>query len=157
MTQHAQFVAFKHAQLKLIKNNKVKEFKILTLKNLIREESSTSVRRGNLSYTNELVNKYIGENKLYSKEIIYCILSALRAKYSIAAAEFAGKLAKAWTKLQSRILCWFISVMMLVRKFLKKMQGNLSRGFGFNGFDKQIYPRHKLIKGIHYELNTFTR
>lgn len=90
--QSAQFVAFKRSA-KIDKNN-VKKFKILTLKNPIYEESSTSVRRGNLSYTIELVNKYIGENKLYAKEIIHCILSALRAKHSRRAAEFAGKLAK---------------------------------------------------------------
>ncbi|VEU60538.1 nicotinate-nucleotide adenylyltransferase [Mycoplasmopsis bovigenitalium] len=141
MTQSAQFVAFKRST-KIDKNN-VKKFKILTLKNPIYEESSTSVRRGNLSYTNENVNKYIGENKLYAKEIIHSILSALRAKHSVAAAEFAGKLAKVHglSYNQGYYAGLFHDI---CKEVPEENAREFISSFGLNGFDKQIYPRHKL-------------
>ncbi|MCT4469652.1 nicotinate-nucleotide adenylyltransferase [Mycoplasma sp. HS2188] len=141
ITQTAQFVVFKRD--KNIDKNNIKKFNILQLNNPIYEESSTKVRRGVLDYTDEKVNSYIGENKLYASEIVHSTLSAKRAKHSLAAAEFCAKLAKANGIGYNK--GYYAG---LFHDICKEIDENSSRefiaSFGLDGFDKEKFPWHKL-------------
>lgn len=77
-----------------VNKTNIKKYNCLLLKNPIYDYSSTEFKKGFLDVVDEKVIDYIGENKLYSKELVHNMLSAKRAKHSVAAAEFAASLAK---------------------------------------------------------------
>ncbi|MBT1345066.1 nicotinate-nucleotide adenylyltransferase [Mycoplasma bovis] len=92
MTQKCQFVVYKRN--KNINKINAKKYGLKIMNNPIFSESSTKVRQGELNLTDPKVNKYIGNNFLYAKEIIHSLLTAKRAKHCVSAAEFAVTLAK---------------------------------------------------------------
>lgn len=140
-TQKARFVVFAR-DAKINKTN-IKRFNVLQMQNIITPESSTAIRHGVLSYTPLKVNEYIGQNRLFAKEIVHLTLTALRAKHSVAAAEFAAKLAKSQGLSYNQ--GYYAG---LFHDICKEVDENNSRqfitSFGLNGFDKNEFPRHKL-------------
>lgn len=79
---------------KNINKTNIKKYNCLLLQNSIYEYSSTEFKKGYLDTVDDKVINYIGENKLYSKELVHNMLSAKRAKHCVATAEFATSLAK---------------------------------------------------------------
>ncbi|WP_029608461.1 nicotinate-nucleotide adenylyltransferase [Mycoplasma simbae] len=141
MSKKAQFVVFKRSTN--IDKTNIKRFNVLRLDNPFYEESSTQIRMGALEYTPEKVNAYIGQNRLYAKEIVHSMLSALRAKHSVAAAEFAAKLAKANGLSYNQ--GYYAG---LFHDICKELTEEASREFiqfmGLEGYDKVKFPKHKL-------------
>ncbi|BBG40735.1 bidomainal protein [Mycoplasmopsis californica] len=140
-TQKARFVVFKRSNN--IDKINIKKFNILRLDNPLYEESSTMVRKGALEFTPLAVNQYIGNHKLYAKEIVHSILSALRAKHSVACAQFAGNLAKAHGLSYNQ--GYYAGLFHDIAKEIKEEQSReFISFFGFDGYDKKLYPWHKL-------------
>ncbi|WP_027334899.1 nicotinate-nucleotide adenylyltransferase [Mycoplasmopsis felifaucium] len=141
ISQSAKFVVYKRS--KNFNKMNAKKYNMLLINNPIFEESSTAVREGVLHFASENVNKYIGCNFLYAKEIIHSVLSAKRAKHCVAAAEFAAELAKT-VKYNARD-AYYAG---LFHDVCKELSEDESRSFivqfGLNGYNKNIYPKHKL-------------
>ncbi|QBF34588.1 nicotinate-nucleotide adenylyltransferase [Mycoplasmopsis phocirhinis] len=154
ITKTAQFIVFKRD--KNIDKKNIKKFNIIQLNNPIYVESSTKIRQGVLDFTPQKVNEYIGQNKLYAHEIVHSTLSAKRAKHSVAAAEFAAKLAKAnGLKYNQGYYAG------LFHDICKEVEENSMRefisSFGLNGFDTHEFPWHKLhqISGALWVKNIY--
>ncbi|MBU4690313.1 nicotinate-nucleotide adenylyltransferase [Mycoplasma sp. ES3157-GEN-MYC] len=141
ITKTAKFVVFKRSN-NFNKTN-IKRFNLIKLNNELYEESSTAIRKGVLSYTDPKVNAFIGQNRLFAKEIVHSTLTALRAKHSVATAEFSAKLAKAngLTYNQGYYAGLFHDI---CKEVPEQASREFISSFGLNGFDKSIYPRHKL-------------
>ncbi|TDV23043.1 nicotinate-nucleotide adenylyltransferase [Mycoplasmopsis mustelae] len=88
----SQIVIFKR-ETKINKTN-FKKYHCLLLDNPILKYSSTDFKKGNCSLIDDRVLNYIQAHGLYLEKILHNTLSALRAKHSVATAEFAVQLAK---------------------------------------------------------------
>ncbi|WP_406616985.1 nicotinate-nucleotide adenylyltransferase [Mycoplasmopsis adleri] len=141
ITQTAKFVVYKRSQN--INKLNAKKYNMMIINNPLYEESSTAIREGNLSYTPESVNEYIGKNFLYAKEIIHSLLSAKRAKHCVAAGEFAAELAKT-VKYDAKV-AYYVG---LFHDVCKELSEEDSRAFiaqfDKNAYNKVIFPKHKL-------------
>ncbi|WP_027120415.1 nicotinate-nucleotide adenylyltransferase [Mycoplasmopsis lipofaciens] len=130
------------------RNNKInkiniKKYNCLLMKNKILKDSSTNIRNGIFDFLDEDVNKYIGNNFLYSKEIVHGILSAKRAKHCVAAATFAAELAK--TINYDAKIAYYAGLFHDICKELNELEfREFISQFNLNGFDKEIFPNYKL-------------
>ncbi|OAB48799.1 nicotinate-nucleotide adenylyltransferase [Mycoplasmopsis gallinarum] len=143
ISQKVQLVIFKRSN----KINKInaKKYNAIILNNPIHPESSTSIREGNLIYTPEKVNEYIGNNYLYASEILHNILKVdpARAKHCKQAAEFAAELAKT-VKYDAKI-AYYAGLFHDVAKRLSESESReFMHFFGLDAYDKKTYPNFKL-------------
>ncbi|EGV00317.1 putative nicotinate-nucleotide adenylyltransferase [Mycoplasmopsis columbina SF7] len=94
ISQSCKLVAFRRS--KEINKINAKKYNVQILKNELQEESSTAVRSGVFDYVPLEVNKYIGANFLYAKEILHNTLKKYPelANHCVKTAEFAVQLAK---------------------------------------------------------------
>lgn len=73
----------------------IKRFNMKLIKNELYPASSTNYRAGDISCVTNLVQQYIGKNKLYIESLVNSSASYWRVKHMHYAGEFARKLAKA--------------------------------------------------------------
>ncbi|WP_029513253.1 nicotinate-nucleotide adenylyltransferase [Mycoplasmopsis primatum] len=141
MVQSCQFVVYKRN--KNINKINAKKYGLQIINNNIFKESSTAVRKGHFEYLSTEVNKYIGNNFLYAKEVIHSILSAKRAKHCVAAAEFAAELAKVIN--YDAKVAYYAGLFHDVCKELSENEfRKFISQFYDNAYDIEVFPWYKL-------------
>lgn len=141
MVASCNFVVYKRD--KEIKKSNIKKYNLKVFDNPIYPESSTAIREGQLEYTDEKVNKYIGNNFLYAKEIIFAVASRERAQHCVYVAEFAAELAK--TVGYDAKVAYYAGLFHDVCKELPEDESRefLSQFFE-DAYDKRKFPKHAL-------------
>ncbi|MGV2393803.1 UNVERIFIED_CONTAM: nicotinate-nucleotide adenylyltransferase [Campylobacter lari] len=141
MVSKCQFVVYKRT--KSINKINAKKYGMLIMNNPLFEESSTKVREGYLHYTPLEVNRYIGQNFLYAKEIIHAVLSHTRAAHCVAAGEFAVECAKS-IKYNAKVAYYAGLFHDICKELPEDEARKFICQFGLDGYNKKIYPKHKL-------------
>ncbi|UUD35116.1 nicotinate-nucleotide adenylyltransferase [Mycoplasmopsis caviae] len=141
MTKLAQFVVFKRS--KNFNKINAKRFNALILKNELYEESSTEVRKGKMWMLPEKVNEYLGSHFLYASEIVHSVLSAKRAKHSVAAATFAAELAKS-IKFDAKIAYYAGLFHDICKELSEPESRKFIAQFDNKANNKSTYPNHVL-------------
>ncbi|MGZ9762074.1 nicotinate-nucleotide adenylyltransferase [Mycoplasma sp. 394] len=93
ISQLTQITVFRRD--KNINKINLKKYNGILLNNPFYDFASSDFKNGMLSHVDKKVLNYIQKDGLYLEQIIHNSLSALRAKHSVATADFAVKLAKA--------------------------------------------------------------